>query len=328
VKLAVRGSAYLADGVTVIIGNESFGASHDDPRVPVGFGDPLAKRNMDIIVGDPTSSAVTDAVETVPIETFESGWILMDSIGRLYDGDMTSPDAFNSLLNANTVKLVRIVCESCNPLHREVYYRRITTIPADFNLFDVIRKDWKSASNTLNVDFSLFSSYDDALSGENAWQYCGGFDVEGQGFPGTCGASTASQDQWINMEVKNGQPDVAIFVQDATAPADVFHWADWARELEVFHINSPTEAKEKGLCWHLPLSDSRRKCWLACKHSERTNDLGALKLCLNMRHKGQVWKTKTLADDSEVMDGIEVDHKIKDNHALGFDDDLPNLGTY
>lgn len=321
-----RGSAYLEDGVSPIVENASFGASVDDPRVPVGFGEPLVKRNLDVIVGDTASSVLKDAVDIVHIATFESGWILIDSIGRLYDNDMPLPEEFNSLLSANPVKLVRIVCESCASSHREVFYRRDTTAPT--NLLDIIRKDWTSASNTFNVDFSLYSTYEDAVSGQNAWQYCGGFNTEGQGFPGTCGPVGASEDQWINMELRNGQPDVAIFVQDAAAPAEVFYWGDWELGLEEFHIGSPTEAAEKGLCWHLPLSDSRRKCWLACRHSERTNDLGVLKLCLNMRYKGQVWKTKDFGEESEDFEGTGVDHKIKATHALGFDDDLPNLGTY
>jgi len=324
-----RGSLFLEDGATPIVENENFGESSVDPRVPIGFGNPLVQRNFDIFVEDPVSPYVLEALnDDVPMESIKNGWILVESIGRLYNNNM-QPDIFLSILEANRldsgVQLIRIVCESCVASHKEVFYRRISPVPTD--MLDIIRKDWRSSGNGFGTDFKLYSTYNDAVGDTNAWTYCGGFDVKDEGFPGTCGPSAQVEDQWINMERRNGQPDVAIFVQDPTAPADVFVRASWEVELENHLVANPSEAKARGLCWHLPLIDSRRECWWACKYGESTNNLGALKLCLNLRHKGQVWKSKDFAIDSEAEEGLQQEQKIKLTHALGSDEGLPSLGT-
>jgi len=329
-KWKERGSPFLEDGVTPIVGNENIGKSSVDPRVPVGFGNLLEQRNFDQFVEDPISPYVAEALDGLPLETFETGWILVQSIGDLHNSAIpwkTKQDFLNLLHpNPTTMKLIRIVCNSCVASHKEIFYRRITIPPYD--MLDIIGKNWRSSENTFGADFKLYSTYNDAVGDNNAWTSCGGFDVSNQGFPGTCGPTGPVENQWINIERRNGQPDVAIFVEDATASPDAFIRADWEIEFEEYLSTNPLDAKALGLCWHIPLMDTRRECWWACEYGERTNNLNALKLCLNLRHKGQVWKSRNFASDSESEEGVEAEGKIKLTHALGSDEGLPSLGTY
>jgi len=323
-----RGSHVLEDGITPIDENKNFGKSSVDPRVPVGFGNLLEQRNFDVFVEDPgVSPFVFEALDGIPLESFETGWILVQGIGDLYNSNAVGGDElFNEHFMPNQVKLIRIVCESCVASHKEVFYRRLTNPPAD--MLDIIAKTWRSSGNIFGDDFKLYSTYNDAVEDTNAWTSCGGFDVSDQGFPGTCGPTTPVEDQWINMERRNGQPDVAIFVQNSTASSDAFIRSDWEVEFEEHLSTNPSNDKALGLCWHIPLMDTRRECWWACEYGERTNNLGALKLCLNLRHKGQVWKSRNFASDSESEEGIEEEGIIKFTHALGSDEGFPSLGTY
>lgn len=327
-----RKSPYLKDGVTPI---ELETEPEDDPRVPIGFGDPLVQRDFDVFLTSSTSPAVLDAIDQtdetdetklVPMESIHNGWILVQGKGDLYDRN-SDLDAFSTMLNQNTIKLIRIVCESCVQTHKEVFYRRFTTVPSD--LLTIIKSDWKTTTNTFNVDFKLYSTYNDAITDQNSWTYCGGFGETDHGFPGTCGPTEAVDDQWINMDKGAlGQTDVGIYVQDPTAPTYASERADWEIANELLLQTNPIEAKAKGLCWHLPHRDARRECWWACKYAEQTDNLGAMKLCLNLRHKGQVWKTRKFSEESETTDGLVREQKIKATHALGLDDGLPNLGVF
>jgi len=321
-----RGSLYLDDGVTPIPENENFGKSHVDPRVPLGFGDSLYKQvHFNILLEDGTSPFISDALSNkIKMESVSNPWILIRSIGNLYDSKMRTSD-FLTLLNQNEEKLIRVVCESCVSSHKEMFYKRLSPVPA--NMLEIIESDWKSEGNGFNVDFKLYSTYDDAVQDQNAWMYCGGFDVEDQGFPGTCGPAANVDDQWINMNTKGGQKDVAIFVQNATAPVEEFS-SNWETLLEDYYTSNPMEGKKHGLCWHLPSRDSRRACWRACDYGENTNNLGALKLCHNLRKKGQLWKSIEFSIDSEVDEGTESEKKIKETHALGNDHELADLGTF
>jgi hypothetical protein len=322
-----RGSAFLEDGETPIPENENFGKSHVNPRTPLGFGNPLYQQvHFNILLEDSISPFADAALnDEVPLETVDSGWILIRSIGEVYDSDMR-PNDFQTLYNASPNKIIRVVCESCIPSHKEVFYKRLTAAPND--LLDIIENNWRTSDNTFNVDFQLFSSYDDAIDGSNPWSHCSGFNVPDQGFPGTCGPDGAVVDQWINMAKRNAQPDVAILVEDANASDDAYVIPAWEMAFENELTVDPEKAKQLGLCWHLPFRDTRRACWRACDYGENGDNLGASKLCRNLRLKGQLWKSQRNAEDSEVEEGVEEEKKIKYSHALGLDQGLPNLGTY
>ena len=83
----------------------------------------------------------------------------------------------------STNGIIRRLCESCRDSHKEIYYRRLTDFPtreeyrssgsAASSFMDMMINNWYSyPRNVLDTDFALFSTYQDALAGINAWNYC------------------------------------------------------------------------------------------------------------------------------------------------------------
>jgi len=115
--------------------------------------------------------------------------------------------------------MLRRVCDSCTTLsHRDIYYQRIGTTVDDLpkgyggavdeegdpifdvdngetNLQELFTDMWMSANNTLGVNFNLYSSYVDALSGDGAWTWCN-YDHKGVGFPRDCGPTGPVHNNW------------------------------------------------------------------------------------------------------------------------------------
>ena len=93
--------------------------------------------------------------------------------------------------------IIRRTCASCSSIpHRDIYYKPLTAIPAPeaLNLIDMFMDNWEAGAGTINVDYALYSTYEDALNGTNEWTYCRLYD-NGVGFPGYCGPS-GHADQW------------------------------------------------------------------------------------------------------------------------------------
>eukprot|EP01001_Neometanema_parovale_P006812 NODE_3154_length_1269_cov_53.138743_g2995_i0.p1 GENE.NODE_3154_length_1269_cov_53.138743_g2995_i0~~NODE_3154_length_1269_cov_53.138743_g2995_i0.p1 ORF type:complete len:290 (+),score=24.71 NODE_3154_length_1269_cov_53.138743_g2995_i0:150-1019(+) len=55
---------------------------------------------------------------------------------------------------------------------------------------------WGSVQNILGVDFELYNSYSDLLTGSNKWTYCNYDDLTGVGFPRDCQPSTGAADYY------------------------------------------------------------------------------------------------------------------------------------
>ena len=67
-------------------------------------------------------------------------------------------------------------------------------------------------NNVLGKDFTLHSTYADAVSGDNGWKYCN-YDDARTGFPRDCGPTGAVGGQWITknhhhwaMYIAMGEP--------------------------------------------------------------------------------------------------------------------------
>ena len=83
--------------------------------------------------------------------------------------------------------------------HKLIFYKRLTSIPSAFSIYEMFSSNFVSENNVLDVDFELYSSYQDAVAGSNKWISCG-YGGSGLGFPGTCGPSTAATGQWNNLD--------------------------------------------------------------------------------------------------------------------------------
>jgi hypothetical protein len=94
---------------------------------------------------------------------------------------------FKEMFEAQDVQIVRRVCPSCpNNSHKDIYYRRFTPMPDDFDLLDTLMNNWVDKNNMHGVDFNLYSSYLDAYYDTKPWTYCN-FNHRGIGFPRDCG---------------------------------------------------------------------------------------------------------------------------------------------
>lgn len=98
--------------------------------------------------------------------------------------------------NARTC-IVRRICASCAESHRDVYYKRLTALPAaeQLNMLKLFMDEWTNTYNDMAAgDFKLYSTYQDALDDEDAWTFCN-YNYNGVGFPRNCGPK-GSGDMW------------------------------------------------------------------------------------------------------------------------------------
>jgi hypothetical protein len=64
-------------------------------------------------------------------------------------------------------------------------------------MYNNVIQTWSSNNNVLNIDFYLYSSWDDLQSDTNRWQACN-YDDTNVGFPRDCGPSSLVTFQWIS----------------------------------------------------------------------------------------------------------------------------------
>merc|ERR1711862_395448 len=71
--------------------------------------------------------------------------------------------------NSNKVLLRR--CKSCSSTHRYIYFKRHDDIlPPNVDFLNDVKDHWYQYENNIaGVDFDLYSSYDDAIQGKDAW---------------------------------------------------------------------------------------------------------------------------------------------------------------
>eukprot|EP01082_Thalassiosira_pseudonana_P009003 g8069.t1 g8069 contig27:117931-121073(+) len=140
----------------------------------------------------------------------------------LFKYSLTAPSDLATETLDNTPILMR-VCATCTKTHKKIYYRRLTPIDNEkFDLLDnlIYQRNNGGGDNVWNVDFTMHSTYEDALTGVNPWKCPGDAYNYGDGFPGQCsptGARVKDQDSIFNW-LDNTKTDVAWFVNK---PADV-----------------------------------------------------------------------------------------------------------
>jgi len=100
--------------------------------------------------------------------------------------------------------LVRRRCAGCTVTHTDVYYQRLTPLPTpeESHFLYLFMNQWVSAHNLLGVDFEMYSTYEDALAGENPWTSCN-YDHVNVGFPRDCGPTGHVSSNW-NSYVRGG----------------------------------------------------------------------------------------------------------------------------
>lgn len=126
-------------------------------------------------------------VSMIPWETvFQSG---------TFGSTQLDQTAFNLIFNRGP-GIIHRECADCPSSHENIYYVRKTSIDT-FDAYTYMMLDWKSAQNTIHVDFDIFSTFEDATALTNPWNFCN-FD-DGTGFPRDCGPTGAVEDVWSNL---------------------------------------------------------------------------------------------------------------------------------
>ena len=106
-------------------------------------------------------------------------------------------------------------CATCEKTHKKIYYRRLTEVPEEFDLLTNLLYYGNNGggNNVWNEDFTMHSTYDDALTGANPWKCPGNSYNYGAGFPGECsptGARVRNQQSRFNSSGERN--DVAWYV--------------------------------------------------------------------------------------------------------------------
>jgi len=95
----------------------------------------------------------------------------------------------------------------------------VNTTTIDFSklfLSDWFKKPSSGAENVIEIDFDLYSTFDDAKNNLRPWLFCN-YDHAGIGFPRDCGPTGASGHEWSSMNPKRGgETDFAyyLYVED------------------------------------------------------------------------------------------------------------------
>merc|ERR1719253_2233098 len=160
---------------------------------------------------------------------------------KLHDG--YGHRAFTKSLVPNTdpanthYGIIYRACQPCVRTHKKIFYRRRTPIPDDFSLIDNIlyRNNNNDGKNTWNVDFSLHSTYEDAMADTNPWQCPNNKFNYADTFYGLCSPDGSRvRDQRSMFQYWNQKNDVAYFTNKPEAnglqiiSSEVIKGRDWA----------------------------------------------------------------------------------------------------
>ena len=96
------------------------------------------------------------------------------------------PEKFTKLYTWEHDVLYR-KCPECDASHQQIYYKRMTEI-AGKDMYDLLFHSWTSENNVMGKDFNLFSTFEDAHLGQNAWKTCNYDNTHSSiAFPYNCG---------------------------------------------------------------------------------------------------------------------------------------------
>jgi len=203
-------------------------------------------------------------------------WTLVAGRDGLYRGEPHGRTAFDKLLFEHSLThgtvgddgaaggIVLRVCPHCRRTHRRVYYRRLTAPPTGFDILNNLlryRNGNPATGNKWKEDFTLHSTYEDAVSGANPWQCKNDAFNYNAMFDGECSPSGARVgNQYSNWWwVPGPQPDVAFYVnapQDS-GPRDVDDDVNrnaGETDVDVGHTSKPGNTLEQDGTYHMTAS--------------------------------------------------------------------------
>ncbi len=148
----------------------------------------------------------------------EDEWSVVYATGS-YGDTPYDESTFNESFRATPNHIVKRECDGCLPGYEEIYYKRLTHVDK-FNVGYVLVDTWSKQTsdglpNILGQDFNIYSTYEDALAGTNAWSSCN-YDDAGIGFPRDCGDNGLIGGQW-NSLTRGGKRNIRFSTEPANA---------------------------------------------------------------------------------------------------------------
>ena len=162
----------------------------------------------------PTSEPTKMPVKPPPV----AEWYPVAGQGGVYDdiGSSMTDAEFREIWDKSPNKILRRLCTDCSTSHQVIYYRRFDSdgaLPTQLDLLESVKNQWVSSTyNAFNVNFALYSTYEDALGDVNRWQFCNF--AANIGFPRDCGPDGPSSLNWNNFaNHMYGKRDVGFYVE-------------------------------------------------------------------------------------------------------------------
>jgi len=139
----------------------------------------------------------------------DAAWTPIYGKGDLYYPAMDT-NKVRDLVN-DGLKPIKRTCLDCLNSHYNIYYQRLTPIPDDLDIMDILLLNWfDDTGNEFNKDFKLYSTLLDAQEDKNAWTYCN-FMYAKIGFPRDCGPDRKIDGQWTSL-IHGGRQHVGFAV--------------------------------------------------------------------------------------------------------------------
>jgi len=200
-----------------------------DPVTDPPIGDPVS----DPPIGDPVSDPpIVDPVSDPPIgdpvsdppinepvydeDSLDRWWQVFGRGSLRNDVDPTLWEAGSPFIPLDREFYIRRICPNCRDSHKDIIYKRVTPLSADFDLPSLFLDTWSSEDNILITpdntegDFELYSSMSFALAGLMPWQFCN-YDDNHIGFPRDCSPQSFTGGQWNSLN-RGGQSDYGYYV--------------------------------------------------------------------------------------------------------------------
>jgi hypothetical protein len=139
--------------------------------------------------------------------------------GQTSHSSMTREEFGELYEKSNKVLLRR--CDTCDPLHRQIYYKRHgDALPSNVDIIHDFKEHWVTYENNVwKEDFELYSSYSNAINDKSAWEVVDMNSTEPMGCCAGSGPISASENQWNIWETarseggnKYGQRNIGLYV--------------------------------------------------------------------------------------------------------------------
>ena len=266
-------------------------------------------------------------------------------------GGDTTDAYFRELIANSRHQIIRRVCDVCVDTHKDIFYRRITSIPTNMDFLNVFKDRWADIDpfkNEFKKDFNLYSTYEDAKYDTNRWLYCNfsNDNSDTMGFPRDCGPSVKAEGQWNSYTGEyefQAANDHAFYVEGGCTvdfpewKIDGYHLVDGvgvgaSNSMKFFHGHGDNTTATRVSIYGLPGTKNRTSTDItdACysKGGDHIGTLDDIDAIIGM----DITEYHHNVADYKTSFNFTFEADIKDNHGLYYEtedsqDDATKLAT-